>query len=253
VRRPLRVRTGAGALGGPLVHLDETGSTNDRARELALAGAPHGTVIVAEHQRAGRGRQGRKWSAPSGRTLTLSVVVRPRKEGMELLPLAVAIAVCEACEAVAPVSCAIKWPNDVWIAERKVAGILIEARPQDGWAVVGIGLNVDTAADELEPELRGTATSLRIATGGPVDRVAGLDAVVDRLAQWIDALRHPEQVSAGFRERDALYGRQVAWTQGGRRMSGAARGIDNDGSLIVFTGGSEPVRLDAGEVHLERP
>ena len=170
------------------MHLDETGSTNDRARELALGGAPHGTVVVAEHQSAGRGRQGRTWSAPPGRALTLSVLVRSQQARMELLPLAVALAVCEACEAAAPVSCQIKWPNDVWIDGRKVAGILIEARPQEGWAVLGIGLNVDTAEDELEPELRETATSLRIATGGPVDREAALGALFDRLAVWLDAL-----------------------------------------------------------------
>ena len=98
------------------------------------------------------------------------------------MPLAVALAVCEACEAIAAVSCTIKWPNDVWIEERKVAGILIEARPRECWAVLGIGLNVDTAVGELAPELRETATSLRIATGEPADRDAALDALFDRLA-----------------------------------------------------------------------
>ncbi len=234
------------------MHVRAIGSTNDRARELALGGAPHGTAVVAEHQSAGRGRQGRTWSAPPGRALTLSVVVRPRQTRMELLPLAVALAVCEACEAVAGVRCEVKWPNDVWIEGRKVAGILIEARPREGWAVVGIGLNVDTAEDELEPELRQTATSLRIATGGAVDRAAVLDALFDRLAGWIDALGQPDRVIDAFRNRDALYGRQIAWTQDTQRMSGAARGIDDDGSLVVFIEGSEPVRLDAGEVHLDR-
>jgi BirA family biotin operon repressor/biotin-[acetyl-CoA-carboxylase] ligase len=205
---------------------------------------------MAEHQSAGRGRQGRAWSAPRGRALTLSALVRPR---IELLPLAVALAVCEACEAVAPVSCAIKWPNDIWIEERKVAGILIEARPREGWAVLGIGLNVDTAEDELVPELRETATSLRIATGEPVDRDAALAALFDRLAEWTDAVARPYVVTDAFRERDALYGREIAWTHDSRRMSGAARGIDDDGSLVVFTPGSEEVRLDAGEVHLEPP
>lgn len=254
MRRPLSLvpRAGTGSLGGPLVHVHETGSTNDRARELAIGGAPHGTVVVAEHQSAGRGRQGRTWSAPPGRALTLSVLVRPQQGRMELLPLAVALAVCEACEAIAPVSCQIKWPNDVWIDGRKVAGILIEARPREGWAVLGIGLNVDTAEDELDAELRETATSLRISTGGPVDREAALSALFDRLAVWVDALVRPDLVTDAFRERDALYGQQIAWTQDSRPMSGAARGIDDDGSLVVFTSGSEEVRLDAGEVHLER-
>jgi BirA family biotin operon repressor/biotin-[acetyl-CoA-carboxylase] ligase len=247
VRRPLKPLTSA--LGAPLVHLFETGSTNDRARELALGGAPHGTVVVAEYQTAGRGRQGRAWSAPPGRALTLSAVVRRPENEMELLPLRVAVAVCEACEATVPVECRIKWPNDVWIMERKVAGILIEARPQEGWAVVGIGVNVETPEEELAGELRDTATSLRIATGGPVDRDAVLGSLFDRLAHRL-AARH-DVVIAAFRERDVLYGRQIAWTQDSRRMSGEARGIDDDGALVVFTESGEQVRLDAGEVHLE--
>ena len=135
---PLRPRPGARVLGGPLVHLDVTGSTNDHARRLALAGAPAGTVVVAEEQQAGRGRHGRTWSAPRGRALTLSLILRPEEGALALLPLATAVAVCEASEAVAPVHCRIKWPNDVLLDRRKLAGVLIESRPQEGWAVVGI-------------------------------------------------------------------------------------------------------------------
>ena len=246
----LTPRAGTGALGGPLVQLEVTGSTNDHLRELAVRGAPHGTIVLAERQTAGRGRQGRAWTAPPGRALTLSVLVRVDQRGIELLPLATALAVAEACECVATVECRIKWPNDVWVQERKVAGILIEARPQERWAVVGIGLNVNTSATELAPELRATATSLQIATGAHVERGAALDALCERLAAWIAELGHPERVTEGFRARDALYGRRIEWTRDGARFTGEARGIDDDGSLVVFTGDAEPVRLDAGEVHL---
>ena len=234
------------------MHLDETSSTNDHGRELALAGAPHGTVVIAERQTAGRGRQGRTWTAPPGRALTLSVLARMEAARMELLPLAVALAVCEACEGTAPIECEVKWPNDVWIDGRKVAGILIEARPQEGWAIIGIGLNVDTALEDFPDELRDTATSLRIATGTPVAREPALDALLDRLANWIHALDEPGRVTNAFRERDVLYGKTIAWTRDSQRMTGEARGIDDDGALVVFTGESE-VHLDAGEVHLERP
>jgi BirA family biotin operon repressor/biotin-[acetyl-CoA-carboxylase] ligase len=253
VRRPLRPRAGTGALGGPLVYLRETGSTNDRARELALGGAPHGTVVVAEQQTAGRGRQGRTWTSPPGAALTLSAVVRASRDKLALLPFATALAVCETAEEVAPVRCEVKWPNDVWIEGRKTAGILIETRLQEGWAVVGIGLNVDTAADEFPAELRETATSLRVATGGGIDREAALAALFDRLRVWTDELDHGEQVLSAFRERDALCGRTITWTKDGREMSGEARGIEEDGTLVVFTGDGERVQLDAGEVHLERP
>jgi BirA family biotin operon repressor/biotin-[acetyl-CoA-carboxylase] ligase len=248
----LAPRAGSGALGGALVHLDLTTSTNDVARGLADAGAPHGTAVVAERQTAGRGRQGRSWTSPPGRALTLSVLLRVDAGRLDLLPLAAALAVCEACEHAAGVTCKVKWPNDVWIEQRKAAGILIEARPQQRWAVVGIGLNVDTPVTELAPDLRDTATSLRIATGARVRREEVLEALFGRLAAWVAALGRPHRVAQAFRERDALYGRRIAWKRDGVRETGEARGIDDDGALIVFRGDSDPVRLDAGEVHLER-
>jgi BirA family biotin operon repressor/biotin-[acetyl-CoA-carboxylase] ligase len=243
-------------VGGPLVHLDTTASTNEYARLVARNGAPDGTVVVAEEQTAGRGRQGRSWSAPRGRALTLSAVYRGAAEGfagaLELLPLAVALAVCDACEAVAEVRCEIKWPNDVWIERRKVAGVLIEARPAEGWAVIGIGLNVDTAEEELGEELRETATSLRIAAGRPADREAELDALLAALARRLDPDGEGgrERVLSAFRARDALAGARITWRVGDREGSGEARGIDERGGLVVFGDDGEHVVLDAGEVHL---
>jgi BirA family transcriptional regulator, biotin operon repressor / biotin---[acetyl-CoA-carboxylase] ligase len=236
------------ALGGPVVHLSVTGSTNDRARELAAGGAPNGTVVLAEEQTAGRGRQGRTWVAPPGRALTLSIVVRMPGPAFELLPLSAPVAVCEACERAAPVSCRIKWPNDVWIGRRKVAGILIEARPQEGWAVLGIGLNVDTSEDELGGDIRATATSLRIASSGAVDRHVALEALLDRLAERIGGDR--ELLLAAYRQRDALYGSEIAWTGPDGALEGEAEGVDDEGNLVVFTGDGERLTLSAGEVHL---
>jgi BirA family biotin operon repressor/biotin-[acetyl-CoA-carboxylase] ligase len=249
VMRPVRPQPGSGALGGALVHVDVTGSTNDHARALALA-APAGTAVVAEEQTAGRGRQGRSWSAPRGRGLTLSVTWKPAG-GFELLPLAAAVAVCEACEQMAPVRCRIKWPNDVWIGERKLAGILIESRPQEQWAVIGIGLNVDTDSSDLGPDLRETATSLRIESGARIDRDRTLAALLDALAATLRKLeRDPASVLAEYRRRDLLTGRQIAWAAGQRRFSGEARGVDDTGNLVVFTDEGERMTLGAGEVHL---
>jgi BirA family biotin operon repressor/biotin-[acetyl-CoA-carboxylase] ligase len=250
---PLRPVPGTGKLGGPIVHLDVTGSTNDRARELALEGAPAGTVVVAEQQTAGRGRQGRSWSAPRGTALTLSALLRPKPADLPLLPLACAVAVCETCEAVSPVGCQIKWPNDVLIDGRKVAGILIESRPGDGWAVVGIGLNVDISEDELDPELRDRATSLLIAGGAPVGRDGALAELLERLAAWTGApASEPGRLLGAYRERDALRGRAINWqsTDGVRR--GTAAGIDDSGNLVAFGDDGTQYVLDAGEVHLGR-
>jgi BirA family transcriptional regulator, biotin operon repressor / biotin---[acetyl-CoA-carboxylase] ligase len=222
-------------IGTPRVHLRTTDSTNERARVLAAAGAPHGTLVTADEQSAGRGRQGRAWTAPARSAVLMSVVLR---ELEETLPLTAAVAVCEAL----PVEARIKWPNDVWIEGRKVAGILVEARPQEGWAVLGIGLNVTTG--EFPPELN--ATSLRLA-GAAVSPDEALAALVAALGDWL--ARPRADVLAAWRSRDALHGRAVRWSNGDRE--GTAAGIDDSGALIVETPDGR-VTLDAGEVHLER-
>src|SRR4051812_15731825 len=127
-----RKRTGT-EFGAPWRHFARTDSTNTRTRELAAAGAPGGTVVTAGEQTAGRGRQGRSWTAPPGKALLYSALLRPLDDRHLMLPLAVPLAVCEAAEALRPgLECGVKWPNDVLVAGRKLAGILIEARPQDG-------------------------------------------------------------------------------------------------------------------------
>ena len=220
-------------IGHPRVHFRLTDSTNERARALAAAGAPHGTVVTADEQSAGRGRQGRVWTAPSKSAVLMSVVLR---ELSDTLPLTAAVAVCEAL----PVEARIKWPNDVWIDGRKVAGILVEGRPQEGWAVLGIGLNV--ATERFPTELN--ATSLRLS-GAPVSVDESLAALAASLGTWLP--RSTEEVLAAWRARDALLGRTVRWANGGKE--GTAAGVDDSGALIVETVDGR-VTLDAGEVHL---
>ncbi len=217
---------------------------------LASGGAAHGTLVTAGAQTAGHGRLGRAWVAPAGSAVLASVVLRELGEGAALLPLVAAVAACEACERCAAVEATIKWPNDVWIDRRKVAGILLEARPREGWAVLGIGLNVTTRAEQLPEELRATATSLAIAAGAQESTVPAVEAV---LAALLEALElgmddRPEEVFAAWRERDALYGRSVRWEGG----EGIAEGIDASGALLVSTPGGR-VELQAGEVALVRP
>jgi BirA family biotin operon repressor/biotin-[acetyl-CoA-carboxylase] ligase len=222
-------------IGRPHVHHRLTDSTNARARELAIEGAPHGTLVTADEQSAGRGRQGRSWSAAPGEALLMSLLVRGVRP---LLPLAAAVAVCEA---LAPLEAAIKWPNDVWIERRKVAGILLEGRPQEGWAVIGIGLNVRTR--EFPPELRDSATSLAL-TGVDATVADVREQLVRALASWIEADDHA--VLAAWRARDALRGEHIRWATG----EGTAAGITDSGALLVDTPAGAQVALDAGEVHL---
>ncbi len=232
-------------IGSPRVHHRSADSTNQRAKELAAAGAPHGTLVTAGEQSAGRGRQGRTWVAPPGSAILMSLVVRQGGESLPLLPLATALAVSEACEEHAPVECAIKWPNDVWIERRKVAGILLEGRPQEGWAVIGVGLNVTTAAEDFPEELRLTATSLVSEGAEDIDNEELLASVLERLDGWLAA--KPVDVIAAWTHRDALLGDRIRWNGG----EGVAAGIDESGALLVDTDDGR-VALDAGEVHLLR-
>jgi BirA family transcriptional regulator, biotin operon repressor / biotin---[acetyl-CoA-carboxylase] ligase len=230
--------------GRPRVHHRLTDSTNARARELAMAGAPDGTVVTASEQSAGRGRQGRTWSAPRDKALLMSAIVRDLTRRDALLPLAVPVAVAEACDQFAGTRCGIKWPNDIWVDGRKLSGILLEGRPQEGWAVIGVGLNVGTMRDEFPEELRDTATSLAIESGSDPGVEPVLDAVLRALE--LRLAETAETIVAAWRERDVLLGQPVRWNGG----EGTATGIGEDGSLLVDTD-SGRVALDAGEVHLQ--
>jgi BirA family transcriptional regulator, biotin operon repressor / biotin---[acetyl-CoA-carboxylase] ligase len=232
--------------GRPRHHHRVTESTNQGARGLALAGAPSGAVVTAGEQTAGRGRRGRTWTAPAGKALLVSAILRPLGLEHVLLPLSVPLAVCAAVESLAPVECQVKWPNDVWIEERKVAGVLIEAQPPD-WAVIGIGLNVAIEPHEFPADLRHPAVSV----GRGVGVEEALAAACQQLDAWVEA--DPERVLAEFRGRDALLGREVRWEGAGAPAglgSGIADGVDERGNLIVVTEGGERLSLGAGEVTL---
>jgi BirA family biotin operon repressor/biotin-[acetyl-CoA-carboxylase] ligase len=195
---------------------------------LAAAGAPHGTLVTAGVQTAGRGRQGRRWEAEPGTALLCSLVLR---QVDELLSLRAGLAVAD----LAGEEARVKWPNDVLLGGGKVAGVLVEARPQDGWAVLGIGVNVTTA-----PRALGEAAA---ALGRP-DVEAALTAL---LAALEARLGEPAPtVLAALRDRDALLGARVTWAGG----SGTGDGIDEAGGLRVLLAGGERVVLSAGEVHL---
>ena len=237
---------GVPGLGSPRLHLRATDSTNLRASALAAAGAPHGTLVTAAEQSTGRGRQGRVWSAPRGSSLLCSIVLR---NPGRLLPLAAGQAVAETVDAGLAFGAGgppalIKWPNDVLLDGRKVAGILVEGRPLDRWAVLGIGLNVAVRLEDLPSDLQGTATTLGLDPSA-VELILAI--LLDRLTVWCSA--GEEAVLETFRRRDALLGQSVRWNGG----EGTGAGLDTDGRLLVDrAGGAGRVALESGEVHLGR-
>ena len=232
-------------LGRPRVHLRTTDSTNDRARLLAISGAPHGTLVTASLQTAGRGRQGRRWTAPADSSLLMSLLLRSPPT---LLPLIAAVAVCD----VVGQQARIKWPNDIVLPRAsglgKLAGILAEGRPQEGWAILGIGLNVALRVEDLPAELRE-----RTATLGAAPRE--IEPMLARLlgALCVRLAGSEQAVLEAWRARDALLGREITWGAhgpAGLPGRGRAEGIDGTGRLLIALAQGGHTALDAGEVHL---
>ena len=211
-------------------------STQDLVRDEALAGAPAGTIAVTDHQTAGRGRRGRVWIDPPGKSLMLSYLARPTRPLAELAPLALVIGITLA--ETLPCAPRLRWPNDLVIAEAKVAGILVElVTPDVGapFAVVGIGINANLSPDELPPTDRLPATSLLIAGGSPVDRSALLDALLPALDAALETFNASgfAAFTARYAAVDALAGRRITLRLGEREVTGIADGPDATGRLRV--------------------
>lgn len=223
------------------------GSTQDEAFARAAAGAPDGTAVTAESQRAGRGRRGRVWVDEPGASLLVSVIMRPRLPPVRwpLLSIAAGLAVVAAAETVAGVEARLAWPNDVRVGEGKVAGILLESRSAGGPLVVaGIGVNVNQQV--FAPELARRATSLRLAAGRPIDGEALLTALLTALARWRERLEAEgfAPLRAAWLSASDTLGRTVTAADGTR---GVAVDLDGDGALVL-AGGAGPRRVLAGEV-----
>ena len=257
--------SGAGWLGRRRVELAWCDSTNDEAAALARAGAEHGTVVIAGAQRAGRGRDGRTWASPPGLGLYLSAVVRPPLP-LALVPpmtLAIGVGVCDAARE-AGADARLKWPNDVLVAGRKLAGILVEAQSQGGRleaAIVGIGVNLGGA---LPPELAVRAITLAEAAGAREDNVARpregpredrfVRALLAHVEAWIDrylAAGLPPVIAA-WHERMAR-GLAVRAVIDGAPVEGEAVGLDPDGALQLRDAAGRLHRIRSGDVELARP
>jgi BirA family biotin operon repressor/biotin-[acetyl-CoA-carboxylase] ligase len=244
-------------LGHAIHHFEVISSTNDHARDLAEQGAAHGEVVVAESQTGGRGRRGRPWVSPPGRNVYLSVVLRPDLPPARVteLTLLTSVAICDALRQ-ANVPAEIKWPNDVLVGGRKIAGILTELASEPErvhWVVVGIGVNVNATEADFPEELRPIATSVRIERGEPAPRALFVAACLTALEAWLD--RHAEEgfgpVREAWRERCGTLGRDVTVRTEGRDVVGRAEDVDATGALLVRTGAGVE-RILSGDVLMLR-
>jgi BirA family biotin operon repressor/biotin-[acetyl-CoA-carboxylase] ligase len=233
-----------------LVVLDSVDSTNDEARRLAAAGAEEGTVVIAERQTAGRGRQGRAWYSPPGHGLYLSVLLRPRRPAEEFprWALAAAAAGCLAVREAGAAGAAVEWPNDIVCDGLKLGGTLVEARGAGSARpelVVGTGINLGHTREDFPPELRGLAGSVGSATGEWVgDRESLAASYLRRLGEMAAELaegRFDPVRRAWLPLAPSATGRRVAVTPAGgaARFEGTTRGIDDSGALRVETDGGE--------------
>jgi len=250
----LRRARATARLGRRIEYFDSIDSTNTEARRLATAGAIEGTVVIAETQTKGRGRLGRSWASPPLRNLYLSIVLRPPIAVAEAaqLTLVAGVAVAETVRTSAP-RAAIKWPNDVVVAGRKLAGILTEMEADDDrvrFVILGIGVNLNAAPEDFPEELRDKATSLCAAAGRTIDRCA----FADRLLSCLDD-RYGLFLSKGFAALRPLWeacssltGRAVEIAGAGQRCAGIVTGIGEDGALILREATGRDVRVVAGDV-----
>jgi len=239
LKRGLKART----IGREIVHLTETASTNTLAMDLAHKGAADGTVVIAETQTGGKGRLGRAWTSPRG-NLYLSVILRPAVpvHKAPLITLMGAVAVAAAIRENLGIPAGIKWPNDILIDGKKIAGLLTEMSAEPDrirHIVLGIGVNVNMDVRELPPEVRKTATTLAAVTGTRVDRTALARTLLAGLEKWYQRfLKNEADVLDAWKELNVTLGNRVAVSGAGTMLEGLARGIDAEGRLII--------RLDDG-------
>jgi len=258
--RPLREgelrRRTPGSIGSPLVLLSETDSTNEEAlRRIERGEAPHGLAIAAESQTLGRGRGGNRWFSPPSAGLWFSVVLRPDFAGERIpwMTQAAGLAASRGIERSTGIRTLLKWPNDLHLRGRKVAGILTESvscGPEVA-AVVGIGLDVNLPAGGFPPELAPFATSLRAAAGAPLDRAALLDAILDALGESYEDLRRGRTgaLDRAIAERSAVLGKSVRLLDGSGVREGVVREQSLASGLVLETGSGERLAFRGEHIH----
>jgi BirA family biotin operon repressor/biotin-[acetyl-CoA-carboxylase] ligase len=250
-----------GDLGSEIVFLERTSSTNDIAMDLARAGSPHGTVVIADAQLKGRGRRGRRWASPPGKNIYLSVVLRPRLHPRHctVLTLAAATAAADALRAQTGAEVTIKWPNDLVASGKKIGGILLETRSEPGgvlYAVLGVGINVNSHPEDFPPEVLPLATSVLMETGRRHRRGPLIASILTALEDALIGLEKASVRAALIERFKGLcftLGRQVRVVVEGEVLSGLALDVDPCGRLILRGADGSLSTISAGDLELLRP
>jgi BirA family biotin operon repressor/biotin-[acetyl-CoA-carboxylase] ligase len=242
---------------GGITYFRETDSTNVRAKYLAGDGAPEGTVVVAEKQTQGRGRRGRSWFSPPGEGIYTSIVLRPPIPPNEApkLTLLASVAVAEALLSLTSLKINIKWPNDILIKGRKVAGILTEISTEMDridYVVIGVGINVNTPRESLHPDIRQTATSILMETGKPFPRIALLRAYLEWLEIYYEAFKTKgfDPILNRWKHLADIIGRRIRVDLMDSMRVGKVLDIDKDGFLILQDRKGTIERIISGDVTL---
>ena len=234
-------------------------STNSKAYALALEGAEEGEVVLAESQKKGRGRLGRKWFSPPFLNLYLSVILRPKiaPHQASLITLMAAVATAEAIQKLSNFSPSIKWPNDILLESRKVAGLLNEIHSEIDrihFVILGIGVNLNMDGKMFSKGIREVATSLKRETGQAISRKTFLQVLLLELEMWYETFLKEGAlpVLKAWRDRAQIKGRSVKVTSFGETLFGAAMDVDSDGALILEMESGEQKRIVAGDVEYRR-
>lgn len=244
--------------GWRVISMGTVDSTNAVAMELGEKDAPHGTVVAADRQTKGRGRLGREWVSPAG-NIYMSIILRPDLTPTDaaLLTMTAAVASARALRELSGLNVEIKWPNDLMVSGKKLGGILTEMKSRGRrilFAVVGIGINLNSGADDFSPELRTTATSMRIETGKKFPKTGLISQILNEMDAWYDELAQGgrERILDEWRRLSTTLGRSVRITSGNETLEGIAEALDGDGRLIVRLRSGIQKVISAGDVTMVR-
>jgi BirA family transcriptional regulator, biotin operon repressor / biotin---[acetyl-CoA-carboxylase] ligase len=246
-------------MGRKIHYFHSLDSTNTKAYQLAMDGAGEGEVIIAESQEKGKGRMGRQWFSPPFVNLYLSIILRPKilPHQASLMTLMAAIATTDAIQKYSGLAPSIKWPNDILLQDRKVAGLLNEILSETDrihFMILGIGVNLNMDKKTFPKEIRARATSLKIETGQTVSRKAFLQTLLQELEDWYTVFLKKGSFSVlnAWRDRTQIKGRQIKVVFPGETLKGVAVDIDSDGALILRTRDGSRRRILAGDVEYSR-